>query len=169
MQLLLDQGYRVLCMDLHQNLYLGYWIRSRYVYQWDLIFRLQLHYRFQAEYSCIPITHQHQDPLTAMVTVQCSGNKTHLIHINRLTYQKEYNTNSYIGKDNAHPDFIGQWVQKGEDSWFGFLRLFDHDGYSQRHEGFGEIDHLFTNQSDRQGSNCNIGFLMERQRQSESV
>lgn len=83
----------------------------------------------------------------------------------KLTYQKEYNTNSYIGEDDAHPNFIGQRVQKGEDSWFGFLWLFDHDGDSQRHEGFGEIYHLFTNKSDRQGSNCNICFLMERKRQ----
>ena len=92
-----------------------------------------------------------------------------IIHINRLTYQKEYNTNSYIGKDNAHPDFIGQRVQKGEDSWFGFLWLFDHDGDSQRHEGFGEINHFLTNKSDRQGSNCYICFLMKTQRERERV
>lgn len=102
------------------------------------------------------------------VSENCCGNKTHL-YTNRLTYQKENNTNSYIGKDNAHPDFIGQWVQKGKDSWFGFLWLFDHDGDSQRHEGFGEIYHLFANKSDRQWSNCYICFLIKRQRQNESV
>lgn len=83
------------------------------------------------------------------------------IHNSRPTYQKENNTNSYVGKDNAHPDFIGQRVQKGENTWFGFLWLFNHDGDSQRHEGFGEIYHLFTDKSDCQGSNSYICFLLE--------
>lgn len=85
------------------------------------------------------------------------------------THQKEYNTNSYIGKDDAHPDLIGQWVQKGEDPRFGLLWFFDHYGDSQRHEGFGEIYHFLSNKSDRQGSNCYICFLLGRQRQNDSV
>lgn len=87
----------------------------------------------------------------------------------RCTYQKQYNTNSYIGKDNAHPDFIGQRVQKGEDSRFGFLWFFDHDGNSQRHEGFGEINHLLTYKGDCQRSNCYVSFLLEGHKQRERV
>lgn len=112
-------------------------------------------------HACTSYGHirNHWQPWQQFSTWQLWWEQSTSIQVNKLTYQKEYNTNSYICKDNAHPDFIGQWVQKREDSWFGFLWLFDHDGDAQRHEGFGEIYHLFSNKSDRQGSNCYICFL----------
>lgn len=82
-----------------------------------------------------------------------------------MTHQKENNADSNVGKDDTHPDFIGQGVQEGEDSWFGLLRLFDHDGDPQRHERFGEVNHLLPNESDRQWGDCYVCFLLRRKKQ----
>lgn len=75
------------------------------------------------------------------------------------TYQEEHNAHSDVGKDDAHPDFISQRVEERKDPRLRFLRLLDHDGDSQGHEGFGEVNHLFPDKGDGQGSNGNICFL----------
>lgn len=80
---------------------------------------------------------------------------------NVLTDQEEHDADSNVGKDDAHPDFVGQRVEERKDPRLGFLRLLDHDGDSQGHEGFGEVNHLFADKGDGQGSNGNICFLDE--------
>ncbi len=62
--------------------------------------------------------------------------------------QEEHHAHADVGEHDAHPDLVGQRVQEGEDARFGLLRLFDHDGDAQTHEGLGEIDHLLPDQSD---------------------
>lgn len=42
-------------------------------------------------------------------------------------HQEEDNTHSNVGKNNAHPYFVSQRIQKGKHSWFGLLRFFYHD------------------------------------------
>lgn len=76
--------------------------------------------------------------------------------------QEQHHTDTDVGKNNTHPDLVSQWIQEREDTWFGFLRLLDHDRDSQRHEGFGEVDHLLSYQSDGQRSHCNVGFLSKQ-------
>lgn len=80
---------------------------------------------------------------------------------NVSTHQEEHNADSDVSKDDAHPDFVGQRVEEGKDPRFGFLRLLDHDGDSQGHEGFGEVNHLFADEGDGQGSNGDVCFLDE--------
>ena len=58
--------------------------------------------------------------------------------------KEQHHTNTDVGKNNTHPNLISQRVQEREDSRFGFLRLLDHDGDSQGHEGFREVDHLLS-------------------------
>lgn len=50
------------------------------------------------------------------------------------THQKQHHADSDVRKHDAHPNFIGQRVQERENTWFGLLRLLNHDGDSQRHE-----------------------------------
>lgn len=62
--------------------------------------------------------------------------------------QEEHHANADIGEHDAHPDLVGQWVQEGEHARLRLLGLLDHDGDAERHEGFGEIDHLLPDQRD---------------------
>lgn len=80
-------------------------------------------------------------------------------HQNPSAHQEEHHADSDVGEDDAHPDLVGQWVQEGEDTRFGLGGFLDHDGDSQRHEGFGEVDHLLSNQSDGQWCNGQVGLL----------
>ncbi len=73
--------------------------------------------------------------------------------------EEQHHADTDVGKNNTHPDLIGQRVQEREDSWFGFLRLLYHDRDSQRHEWFREVNHLLSYQSDGQRSHRNVCFL----------
>lgn len=77
------------------------------------------------------------------------------------SYQKKHHTDSNVGENNAHPDLVSQRVEEGEDAWFGLCWFLDHDGDSQRHEWFGEVDHLLSDESDGQWGDGNVCLLQE--------
>lgn len=83
--------------------------------------------------------------------------------------QEQHHADTNVGKNNTHPDLICQWVQERENSWFGFLRLLYHDRDSQGHEGFGEVNHLLSYQSDGQRSHCNVCFLSNQSTKSSKT
>lgn len=89
------------------------------------------------------------------------------IHFHTPPHQKEHHADSDVGEDNAHPDLVGQRVEEGEDARFGFGGFLDHDGDSQRHERFGEVDHLLSHQSDGQWGNCHVSLLQRESAKAE--
>lgn len=56
-------------------------------------------------------------------------------------------------------DYLRQWLHEREDMRILVLRLLDHDGDTQRHEGFGEVDHLLSVRCYRQRCKCYVCFL----------
>lgn len=80
----------------------------------------------------------------------------------KSAHQEQDDADPNVGEDNAHPDLIGQGVQKRKNSGFRFLGLFDHNGYAQTHKRFREIDDFFSYQSDRQRCNSNFCFLYKK-------
>ena len=74
-------------------------------------------------------------------------------------HEEKHHTDADVGKNDTHPDFISQRIQEREHSRFGFLRLLDHDGDSQRHERFREVNHFLSDQCDGQRGHCDVCFL----------
>ena len=81
--------------------------------------------------------------------------------------EEQHHADADVGEHDAHPDLVGERIQEGEDSRFGLLRLLDHDGDSQGHEGLGEVDHLLSHQSDGERSHGNICFLSDQRRKNK--
>jgi len=79
----------------------------------------------------------------------------------QIPHQEEHHADSDVGEHDAHPDLVGQRVEEGEHTRFGLGGFLDHDGDSQRHEGFGEVDHLLSHQSDGQRGDGHVGLLQE--------
>lgn len=76
--------------------------------------------------------------------------------------EEQHHAHANVGENDAHPDLVSQRVQERKDSRFGLLRLLDHDGDSQRHKGFREVDHLLSYQCDGQRGHCDICFLSDQ-------
>ena len=61
-------------------------------------------------------------------------------------HQEEHHTHANIGKDYTHPNLIGQRVQEGKHPGLGLLRLLNHNGDAQAHEGLREVYHFLPHQ-----------------------
>lgn len=84
--------------------------------------------------------------------------------------KEQDNADANVGKHYAHPDLISQGVQEWKHARFGFSGFLDHDGDTQWHEGLGEVDHFFTDQSDGQRSHSHICFLREeKEKQADKL
>lgn len=79
-------------------------------------------------------------------------------------HQEEHHAHANIGKDYTHPDLIGQRVQKGEHARLGLLRLLNHDGDAQAHEGLGKVNDLLSDQRDSERSHSDVGSLRKWER-----
>lgn len=99
-----------------------------------------------------------------IVTIVPRPNIVFYISFNNIkrSDQKQHDADSDVGEDDAHPDLVGQRVEEREDARFGLRGFFDHDGDSQRHERFGEVDHLLSHQSDGQRSHGHIRLLSDK-------
>lgn len=62
--------------------------------------------------------------------------------------EEQHNAHPDVGKHDTHPDLVRQRVEEREDARLGLLRLFDHDGDSEAHEGFREVDHFLPHEGD---------------------
>lgn len=73
--------------------------------------------------------------------------------------EEQHHRHTDVGKDDTHPDLIGQRVHKGEHPWTLFCGLLDHDTNTQTHEGFGEVYDPLPARGDGQWSYGKICFL----------
>lgn len=78
------------------------------------------------------------------------------------THQEQDYADADVRKHYTHPDLVGQRIQKGEDSWFGFGGLLDHDWDTQAHEGLGEVNDLLSDQGDGKRSHSYVSFLYSK-------
>lgn len=58
--------------------------------------------------------------------------------------EEEDRADSEVGKDNTHPDLIGQWVHERKDARLLLIGFLDHNADSEVHEWLREIDDTLT-------------------------
>lgn len=74
-------------------------------------------------------------------------------------YREQYDANTDIAEDDAHPYFLGKRVEEAENSWLLFDGLLDHDGDTKRHEWLAEVDDTLPLGCYCHGCNRYVGFL----------
>jgi len=74
-------------------------------------------------------------------------------------YDKQHTTDTQVSQQNIHPDIGRQGVEEGEDPRVGPVWLAVQYTYTQRHEGFGEVDNLLSHVCDGERSHCKISSL----------
>ena len=77
--------------------------------------------------------------------------------------EEEDNTDANVGKDDAHPDLVGQWIHEREDAGRLLGALLDHDADAETHERLGEVNDTLSDGGDGQGGNGKVGLLLHTQ------
>lgn len=72
---------------------------------------------------------------------------------------KQHTADTEARQQHVHPDVGGQRVEEGEHPRVGAVGFVVQDADSQRHEGLGEVDHLFPHVCDSQRGDGEVGDL----------
>lgn len=81
---------------------------------------------------------------------------------------KQHTADTEACQQHIHPDIRRQWVEEGEHSWIGAIGFVVEDADPQRHEGLGEIYHLFPHIRDSERGHGEVSHLVQNIKQSHS-